>query len=196
MVMQTTMPRNLSITLSLHNAWHINTFICKLPGLKGRSHQAQTRSFIRSAAHFQHTRGAKTSRRLLKGSAAVGLGAAIEVWQHPERAADYDALIAELPAGQTAKTAAQEAFGRAEQHVRQRDYKRAVSEYSRVMALVPEEYTLCMKCWLGRRDALLKLGRREAAGRDNRREWLWGRGIRWPGWYIIATILLQNELVD
>lgn len=42
----------------------------------------------------------------------------------------------------------------------------------------------------------ITLGMRKEAGQDGIREFMWGRGLRWPGWYIIAGILLRNELVD
>lgn len=75
------------------------------------------------------------------------------------------------------------------------EYTRAVDGFTAVIAAAPTQYTLCMKSLLGRRDALLALGDREAASRDNRQEFAWGRGVRWPGWYIIAAITFRNELV-
>ena len=58
------------------------------------------------------------------------------------------------------------------------------------------EYTLCMRSLLGRAEAYKRLGRGDLQGADFRREWLWGRGVRWPGWYVIAAILFRNEIVD
>lgn len=75
------------------------------------------------------------------------------------------------------------------------EYSRAVDGFTAVIAAAPTRYTLCMKSLLGRRDALLAMGDREAAARDNRREFAWGRGVRWPGWYIIGAITFRNELV-
>jgi hypothetical protein len=74
-------------------------------------------------------------------------------------------------------------------------YQEAVDRYTAVIDAAPTQYTLCMKSLLGRRDALSALGQSEASGEDNRREFAWGRGIRWPGWYIIGTIMFRNEIV-
>lgn len=74
------------------------------------------------------------------------------------------------------------------------NYQEAVDAYSAVLETAPTQYTLCMKSLLGRREALAKLGQSDAAGRDNRREFAWGRGIRWPGWYIIGLIMFRNEI--
>jgi hypothetical protein len=77
----------------------------------------------------------------------------------------------------------------------QERYAEAVDAFDTVLALAPREYTLAMKSLLGRRDAYAALDERALAGADNRREFAWGRGIRWPGWYIIAAILFRNEIV-
>eukprot|EP00892_Ulva_mutabilis_P002195 jgi/Ulvmu1/11977/UM082_0056.1 len=76
-----------------------------------------------------------------------------------------------------------------------REYTRAIDGFTAVLAAAPTRYTLCMKSLLGRRDALLAVGEREAAARDGKREFAWGRGVRWPGWYIIAAITFRNEIV-
>lgn len=73
-------------------------------------------------------------------------------------------------------------------------YQDAVIAYSAVLDTAPTQYTLCMKSLLGRRDALAALGLSDASGADNRREFAWGRGIRWPGWYIIGLIMFRNEI--
>jgi len=53
-----------------------------------------------------------------------------------------------------------------------------------------------MKALLGRRDAYQKLGLTKKAAWDARREFAWGRGIRWPGWYIFTAILIRNQFFD
>lgn len=84
---------------------------------------------------------------------------------------------------------------RAEADLAAGEFSRAADGFTAVIAAAPTQYTLCMKSLLGRRDAWLALGDRAAAARDNRREFAWGRGVRWPGWYIIAAITFRNEIV-
>ena len=52
-----------------------------------------------------------------------------------------------------------------------------------------------MQSLLGRSEAQFALGKRALGGSDSRQEFAWGRGVRWPGWYIIAAILFRNEIV-
>lgn len=89
----------------------------------------------------------------------------------------------------------QELLRQAEADLAAGEYSAAISGFTAVIAAAPTQYTLCMKSLLGRRDALLAVGDREAAARDNRREFAWGRGVRWPGWYIIGAITFRNEIV-
>ena len=67
--------------------------------------------------------------------------------------------------------------------------------YTQALQLAPRRYTTAMQALLGRRAAYEGLGQRGLQSADSRREFLWGRGVRWPGWYIIAAILLRNEVV-
>ena len=76
-----------------------------------------------------------------------------------------------------------------------RRFEDAVAAFDEALAVAPRDYVTAMKSLLGRRDAFQALGRLEAAGADNRREFAWGRGIRWPGWYIIGAIVFRNEIV-
>lgn len=73
-------------------------------------------------------------------------------------------------------------------------FQEAADSYTAVIATAPTQYTLCMKSLLGRREALAGLGRLSDSADDNRQEFAWGRGIRWPGWYIIGLIMFRNEL--
>jgi hypothetical protein len=90
---------------------------------------------------------------------------------------------------------AQEAFRAAERAASNACYEEAVEQFTLVLQLAPREYTLCMRSLLGRRDAYFALGERSLGGKDSRHEFLWGRGARWPGWYIIALIMFRNEIV-
>ncbi|KAK9827008.1 hypothetical protein WJX74_003506 [Apatococcus lobatus] len=129
------------------------------------------------------------SRRLLlgflKALLTVGTAACLEVASRPPLS-DH----AHIPAAQGLVTQAQASFREAQAAAKQGRHGAAVDLYSKVIKMAPREYTLSMRSLLGRHDS------NEAAGRDARQEFLWGRGIRWPGWYIIAAILIRNEVVD
>ncbi|KAK9833595.1 hypothetical protein WJX84_004533 [Apatococcus fuscideae] len=149
------------------------------------------------------------SRRLLlgvlKASLTLGTAAGLETWARPPVLPSVT-----IPADQNSIQTAKAAFRNAQELAAQKQHEgaatmglfstttetSAIGKYSEVIDGVPQEYTLCMRSLLGRRDSLLALGKNEAAGRDARQEWVWGRGIRWPGWYIIAAILIRNEIVD
>ncbi|KAK9833596.1 hypothetical protein WJX84_004533 [Apatococcus fuscideae] len=135
------------------------------------------------------------SRRLLlgvlKASLTLGTAAGLETWARPPVLPSVT-----IPADQNSIQTAKAAFRNAQELAAQKQHEAAIGKYSEVIDGVPQEYTLCMRSLLGRRDSLLALGKNEAAGRDARQEWVWGRGIRWPGWYIIAAILIRNEIVD
>ena len=73
-------------------------------------------------------------------------------------------------------------------------YGSAVASFSDALALAPRRYKTGMPALLGRRDAYLKTGLSDLAAEDARREWLWGRGTRWPGWYIIAYLFVRQWL--
>ena len=88
----------------------------------------------------------------------------------------------------------QEIYALAEADLREGRYENAIDGFTNVIKLTPRAYTPCMKSLLGRRDALFALERRGEAGQDNRQEFGWGRGIRWPGWYIIGAIVFRNEI--
>jgi hypothetical protein len=84
---------------------------------------------------------------------------------------------------------------RAEQQSARSDFPAAIESYSLVLKAAPDEYTPCMKALLGRRDAYFAVGKMDLGGQDSRQEFAWGRGHRWPGWYIIAVIMFRNEIV-
>jgi tetratricopeptide (TPR) repeat protein len=71
----------------------------------------------------------------------------------------------------------------------------AKEAFDTVLIIAPRRYTLAMQSLLGRREANEALGRLREAAADSQQEFLWGRGIRWPGWYIIAAIVFRNEIV-
>ncbi|GMH44753.1 hypothetical protein BSKO_12705 [Bryopsis sp. KO-2023] len=139
----------------------------------------------------EKTIGSRVRRSILLGGIPIGLGAAFEIKARPpvpegftEQRDDQQTLLGK------------EYLDRALDLYNSGEYKKAVEEYSKVAAVVPRDYTLCMKSYLGRRDAYKRLGMTKEASADDRREWAWGRGIRWPGWYIATAILVRNQFVD
>ncbi|QDZ20954.1 TPR repeat domain-containing protein [Chloropicon primus] len=76
------------------------------------------------------------------------------------------------------------------------DYRKAVVCFTKVLELAPSEYKLCQRALLKRTEANRLLGNDKAAGEDFRQQWLWGRGLRWPGHYAIIYILLRRGLVQ
>jgi len=75
------------------------------------------------------------------------------------------------------------------------EWSEAVDAYSRVLEVAPRQYRVCQAALAGRAAAWDKLGDSDKRGEDNFSEWLWGRGIRWPGHYIIAYILGRRAFV-
>eukprot|EP01024_Parvocaulis_polyphysoides_P050562 TRINITY_DN4928_c0_g1_i1.p1 TRINITY_DN4928_c0_g1~~TRINITY_DN4928_c0_g1_i1.p1 ORF type:complete len:193 (-),score=14.75 TRINITY_DN4928_c0_g1_i1:134-655(-) len=130
----------------------------------------------------------RISRGTIIGSIPIAIGALFEINTRPKFSEDYIETLENL-------TEAEKIFKLAQNQLQNGDFKSAIQNYEKVIQLVPQQYTLCMKSFLGLRDAYFGLGYRKEGGEYGKQEWLWGRGIRWPGWYIIAAILLRNEIV-
>lgn len=151
-------------------------------------------------------------RSLLAAKAAFALGegtifpALTEIYTRPvspendERAAPLSvrALKSILPADTPAekKAQAKEAFKEAEAALADQDFAKADALYSEVFKLVPREYKVCQASGLGRSKARKALGDREGALHDSGAVWWWGRGLRWPGWYIIAYLSARSVKYD
>jgi len=71
----------------------------------------------------------------------------------------------------------------------------AVELYGRALQAAPRRYKLCQMALRARADSLGRLGRKEEQRQDGVQNWLWGRGIRWPGHYILAYILGRRAFV-
>eukprot|EP01025_Chloroclados_australasicus_P054829 TRINITY_DN6542_c1_g1_i1.p1 TRINITY_DN6542_c1_g1~~TRINITY_DN6542_c1_g1_i1.p1 ORF type:complete len:195 (-),score=9.65 TRINITY_DN6542_c1_g1_i1:79-663(-) len=127
-------------------------------------------------------------RGLLVGSLPIALGACLEFNTRPYYAPDYIETQEDL-------LQAKQLFDLAQKQYNKGSYQEAISNYKQVIKLAPQRYTLCMKSFLGLQDAYFALGQKKEGGEYSKKEWLWGRGIRWPGWYIIAGILFRNEIV-
>jgi len=67
-----------------------------------------------------------------------------------------------------------------------------VKQFSLVLELVPHQYSLSQAALSARNDARQQLG--QGAG-DGLSTWLWGRGVRFPGHYILAYILARRAFV-
>jgi len=78
------------------------------------------------------------------------------------------------------------------------DASGAVEELTRALELAPWQYKLAQKALLRRSQAYDELGNDfiSKRGEDFRQEWLWGRGVRWPGWYILSYIFFRKAFVD
>eukprot|EP00958_Prasinococcus_capsulatus_P007336 scaffold686_cov342-Prasinococcus_capsulatus_cf.AAC.7 len=79
-------------------------------------------------------------------------------------------------------------------------YEEAKAAFTTVVEIVPREYKLCQAALLGREKANKALGIFEDERADAFAVWWWGRGLRWPGWYIIAYLsgraALQQSIAD
>lgn len=89
------------------------------------------------------------------------------------------------------------AVERGEALLREGDAAGAVQELSNALETAPWQYKLSQKALLLRSEAYGKLGQdfSKQKGDDFRQEWLWGRGVRWPGWYILAYIFFRKIFV-
>ena len=94
------------------------------------------------------------------------------------------------------KAAAKEALLRGEALFDAGDFNGAIAQLSQVPTLGPLEYKMCQR-------AALKLSKAYKAGGDQAtgvelagREWWWGRGVRWPGWYIVAYLSARSVWFD
>lgn len=159
------------------------------PVCSAKKRAAPGGSASRGRPNLSEGMGIRVTRAALLGSLPIGLAAAIEVVARPS-VPDISAFD---PNDVSVAAEAKEKFTVAEALRREGKNEDAAVAYTEVIKLAPRDYTLCMKSLLGRRDAYLALGKRDLVGEDNRREWLWGRGIRWPGWYIISAIIIRNE---
>eukprot|EP00210_Caulerpa_lentillifera_P003626 g3461.t1 len=134
----------------------------------------------------------RSRRALLLGSLPIGIGAAVEVAARPSITKPVQSRT-ELKTRTIEATSLLES---AKKSYTDGNYSQAVDGFTSVIEMVPRNYILSMKALLGRRDAYQELGLIKKASSDARREFAWGRGIRWPGWYIISAILIRNQFID
>lgn len=91
------------------------------------------------------------------------------------------------------KARAEEALKRAQALLQAGDDAGAAAAFSEVLDTAPREYKLCQAALSGRQEANRNLGK--GNGPDQLNQWCWGRGIRWPGHYIIAYALARGAVV-
>jgi hypothetical protein len=95
-----------------------------------------------------------------------------------------------------AMRAANEALEKGERALNEGDTGRAIEELSKIEGLVPREYKLNQRAGLALSEAHKLAGNNESYLEYKNRVWWWGRGLRWPGWYIIAYLSARSAYFD
>ena len=114
------------------------------------------------------------------------------------RAFSQDWLRSLLPAGRddAALATARGALERGEEFLANGDAASAVRELARVEGLVPREYKINQRAGLSLSRAYAALGDNDAYLECKSKVWWWGRGLRWPGWYIIGYLSARSVYFD
>ena len=74
----------------------------------------------------------------------------------------------------------------------------AIASFETVYATAPREYKMCQRAGLNISTSYKALSTRLGDEMDKKANeakgtvWWWGRGTRWPGWYIIAYLSARN----
>ena len=103
-----------------------------------------------------------------------------------------------LPAERDAAAmeAAVAALARGERALEAGNAKDAIEALSKIETLVPREYKLNQRAGLLLSDAWKLAGDNANYLEYKNRVWWWGRGLRWPGWYIIAYLSARSAYFD
>lgn len=103
-----------------------------------------------------------------------------------------------LPAERDIETMreANEALEKGERALSEGDAGRAIEELSKIETLVPREYKLNQRAGLALSEAHKLAGNNNEYLEYKNRVWWWGRGLRWPGWYIIAYLSARSAYFD
>jgi hypothetical protein len=78
------------------------------------------------------------------------------------------------------------------------DHLAAIALFEKVKINAPTEYKMCQRAGLNIAKSFKKLSSRPGDAYDKSAEtakgevWWWGRGTRWPGWYIVAYLSARN----
>jgi hypothetical protein len=103
-----------------------------------------------------------------------------------------------VPTEPERKADAKAALLRGEALAAQGEHLRAIEQFEYVYATAPTEYKMCQRAGLDIAKSYKKLSSRPGDAMDRKAEdakgvvWWWGRGTRWPGWYIIAYLSARN----
>eukprot|EP00793_Prasinoderma_coloniale_P006271 PRCOL_00001101-RA len=96
-----------------------------------------------------------------------------------------------------AQAEAAAALARGDELVASGDPAGAVGEYERAADLVGSgQYKLWQAATLRGGHAKELAGDRAAGNANSSEVWWWGRGLRWPGWYIIAYLSARSAYYD
>ncbi|GAB5359763.1 hypothetical protein AAMO2058_000570500 [Amorphochlora amoebiformis] len=135
------------------------------------------------------------------GLLAVGC----EIYGRPEPVPDDvgDALRSLLPrkTDSARKVRAQELLIVANQTYQKGYFRESVNAYTEVLALAPTNWKIAQSAIAGRdlaRKAIIGEGFDDPLSdnvNDAVKQWIWGRGVRWPFHYIIAGILARPLVV-
>ena len=103
-----------------------------------------------------------------------------------------------MPTEPERKAAAKAALLRGEALAAQGEHLSAIEQFEAVYATAPTEYKMCQRAGLDIAKSYKKLSSKPGDAMDRKAEdakgavWWWGRGTRWPGWYIIAYLSARN----
>ena len=106
-----------------------------------------------------------------------------------------------VPTEPERKAAAKAALLRGEALAAQGEHLSAIEQFEAVYATAPTEYKMCQRAGLDIAKSYKKLSSKPGDAMDRKAEdakgavWWWGRGTRWPGWYIIAYLSARNCLL-
>ena len=77
-------------------------------------------------------------------------------------------------------------------------HAQAIAKFEEVYALAPTEYKMCQRAGLQTAKSYKAMSQKLGDEFDKKANeakgavWWWGRGTRWPGWYIIAYLSGRN----
>jgi hypothetical protein len=91
---------------------------------------------------------------------------------------------------------AKRALETGEQALRTGDAEAAIAELRRVEVLAPREYKMNQRAGLTLSEAYKLAGDNAMYLEYKNRVWWWGRGLRWPGWYIIGYLSARSLYFD
>lgn len=91
---------------------------------------------------------------------------------------------------------AKRALETGEAALRAGDAEAAIAELRRVEVLAPREYKMNQRAGLSLSEAYKLAGDNAMYLEYKNRVWWWGRGLRWPGWYIIGYLSARSLYFD